>query len=183
MILRHRFHYVMYQISLSTRYPHSFIPDSIYCIGGFAGNETYSHCYKYEVHANSWTELPPMPEKRSYCSGAVLARKIYVIGQCQPGFSWSFCGLNARLTKIEIVCFIGGLSASGTDTPICHVFNVDGMVWGKVANMSSPRSKFRAIPIAGKIYCVGRWSISSKVSCDLLLDDAVSFCNESFFVW
>jgi hypothetical protein len=55
----------------------------IYAAGGFvalAGQAWYIEAYKYDIAANTWTQIASMPDSNGLCGGAFVNGKFYVVG-------------------------------------------------------------------------------------------------------
>jgi N-acetylneuraminic acid mutarotase len=158
-----------------------------------AGGQTYIHLQDssqdalrtvsaYDVDADVWSELPPLPEPRQHVSGGVVGSTFYVIGGRTTGqekvqsstyaldlenvdVGWQTLqdmptargGLACSVVATAIYCF-GGEGDTTSSTGVfdeVEVFDTITDQWSRLAAMPNPRHGFVVATIDKTIYVPG----------------------------
>ena len=104
--------------------------DHLYFIGGWIPppvdngeqNPAFRSCYRYDVRARQWSEIPPMRQGRCYFGAAFLQGRIYVLG------GW----VNADYDD-------------GDKTNSVEAFDPGTDTWVECTPMGEPRADFDAV--------------------------------------
>lgn len=106
----------------------------IYVLGGInSSEEIIADNEAYNVSANSWKVLEPMPTHRMEFFTATVGKKIYAIG-----------GFNYESTALNVV----------------EIYNPETNTWSEGTPMPTSRSQITGAVVDGKIYLTGGWPSS-----------------------
>lgn len=129
----------------------------IYLAGGYPGKPTggqrfaTQNVWKYNVDANTWTAMPPLPEARGSGELALLGRELH---------------------------FFGGVDANRVDQEHHWSLSLDGGTsWAPAAPLPNPRSHLGDAVIDGKIYAIGGQHGTDK---DLVTQDSVHIWDPAY---
>ncbi len=151
----------------------------IYLFGGARGG-TVSDASFYDVAANAWRELPPLPEPREHCIAGEIAGTLYVaagrsggIGGFEPS-TWAFDPVLETYTeRAPIATPRGGVAGAvlggklyvfggeGNDADPTGVFDeIEAFdpaanAWEALPAMLEPRHGLAAAELGGSIYLPG----------------------------
>ena len=104
--------------------------DQIYAIGGYNGNDALSSAERFDLRIGSWSELPPMAEKRSGLAAVARDSKIYALGGSKKPFG---------------------------DDPLssAECLDVHTGSWSGLASMTEKRDGLAAVMLDSQIFAIG----------------------------
>ncbi|CAL9703863.1 unnamed protein product [Knipowitschia caucasica] len=146
----------------------------LYCLGGFNRTERFNTMRRLDLATFTWSEMPPMYERRCYVSVTELNGRIYALGGYNGqsrlntaevfdlrSNQWSMIApMNeqrsdaccATLNGVIYIC--GGFN--GTDClQTVERYSIESNQWTPIAPMSVPRTGVRVVAFSNLIYAVG----------------------------
>lgn len=125
------------------------IGNKFYVFGGFripesgrTGWQPENKAWVFDLDAQSWSALPPMPTARGALTAVGVGSKIYVIGGA---------GIPAGISLPDGLTPGGAVELLGTN----EVFDTQTRTWTTLRAMPSSRNHLDAAHVDGKIYVIG----------------------------
>uniref|UniRef100_A0AAV2M717 BTB domain-containing protein n=1 Tax=Knipowitschia caucasica TaxID=637954 RepID=A0AAV2M717_KNICA len=151
-----------------------FVDGFLYCLGGFNRTERFNTMRRLDLATFTWSEMPPMYERRCYVSVTELDGRIYALGGYNGqsrlntaevfdlrSNQWSMIApmnkqrSDASCATLNGVIYICG-GFNGTDClQTAERYSIESNQWTLIAPMSVPRSGVRVVTFADLIYAVG----------------------------
>jgi Ca2+-binding RTX toxin-like protein len=162
--------------------------DTAYLLGGIVGDApgpSTDHVWKYDTTTNTWSEGPPLPERRGAGGGAIVGRTIHYFGGVGPGGQndyvdeeehWAL-DLDAAQPAWEAraplpnprnhlagaalqgkVYAVGGQhgrDSAGGNQGEVDVYDPATNAWARVASLPTPRGHMGATVLEGRLYAIG----------------------------
>lgn len=159
--------------------------NKLYVFGGFyTGTITTARSDVYDPAANSWSQLPDLPEELTHSAVVADGNTVWLVGgyvDNHPGPStrsvWKYNTVNRTYTRGPLLPaprgagaaaivgrelhFFGGTSrvagsTADPDQPDHWVLNLDtGTAWNARAPLPNPRNHLTGAAVGGKIYAIG----------------------------
>jgi kelch-like protein 8 len=172
------------------RYAHCAcaVGDVMYVLGGIEeieGRErTVSSVLRFDSHAQTWSEVAPMPAGREFSGACVVGGGIYIFGGRDDAsvsttttyrFStetntWATLSPMPEVRQFHSVCVLDGyiyVMGGGNDNlPLSSVHRFDPVAdsWSEVAPMFMARTGFGTFVLGGSIHVVGGFDGESSVT-------------------
>ncbi|HEX8657887.1 MAG TPA: malectin domain-containing carbohydrate-binding protein, partial [Hymenobacter sp.] len=158
------------------------VNNQMYTFGGYyTGLQATNLTQKYDLAADQWTTLAPMPLRATHTAGAVVGSEVWVVG----GFVGNYPGVVTNAVQVydtqantwrkgpplplprgsgaaavvgKQLHFFGGLEPNvQTDSPLHYVLDVDNesASWQLAAPLPMPRCHLGGATLGGKIYALG----------------------------
>lgn len=161
------------------------VAGKLYVFGGFyTGTTTTARSDVYDPAANSWSQLPDLPEELTHSAVVADGNTVWLVGgyvDNHPGPStrsvWKYDTVNRTYTRGPLLPaprgaggaaivgrelhFFGGTSrvagsTADPDQPDHWVLNLDnGTTWSARAPLPNPRNHLAGATVDGKIYAIG----------------------------
>ena len=164
----------------------ALVDGTVLVAGGFLMNGSHTDLVEaYDIAANSWSTLQPLPAGLDHAGAATVGGKIYVVGgylsfgqgvlssatyEYDPtGDSWTsrtpmpLARAAAATVELDgLIYVLGGVGPQPT-VPLAYDPNEDS--WTQLAPMSAEREHLTAAAVGGTIYVVGgRQSVVQNVA-------------------
>ncbi|MBG6239956.1 N-acetylneuraminic acid mutarotase [Mycetocola sp. CAN_C7] len=161
------------------------VAGKLYVFGGFyTGTTTTARSDVYDPAANTWSQLPDLPEELTHSAVVADGSTVWLVGgyvDNHPGPStrsvWKYNTVSRTYTRGPLLPaprgagaaaivgrelhFFGGTSrvagsTADPDQPDHWVLNLDnGTTWGARAPLPNPRNHLAGATVAGKVYAIG----------------------------
>jgi len=153
--------------------------EEIYVFGG-SNDATLALASVYDTGADSWDELPNLPEPRDHCLAAAIGDLIYIVGGRDGGIadiegeSWVFDPTTGLYEEIEPLPTLRAGVAGGVlgghiivaggegnaDDPVGIFHEVESYdpltgLWTEHADLSTPRHGFAGAVLGDQLYLLG----------------------------
>jgi N-acetylneuraminic acid mutarotase len=156
------------------------VGNDMYVMGGvgkFDGRvHTSRSVLKFDSHAQTWSEVAPMPEPRAYAGACVVGSNIHVLGGKGPGSvftatsyrynmdtdAWSTLAPMPQVMRGHCICAVGGLiyvlggmSSDNIASSAVHSFDPVTNCWSAVTPMLAARVSCASFVLNGSIHVAG----------------------------
>ncbi|KAM9367004.1 kelch-like protein 10 [Symphorus nematophorus] len=160
----------------------AFLDGSLYCLGGFDGDEEFSIMNRFDLDTHTWQEVAPMHSCRCFVSVTVLDGYIYAIGgfdgnerldtaeRYLPSTNqWTMTApmneqrSDASCTTLHGKVYICG-GFNGTEyLSTAECYDPENDQWTLIASMDSSRSGLGVVAYADRIFAVGGFSGTAQL--------------------
>jgi N-acetylneuraminic acid mutarotase len=147
--------------------------------GPCSGFIVFANVERFDIATNTWSTVAPLPTARSDIGAIEHGGKIYVFGGCtgsgaatvtnevdiydpttdtwtegapMPTARAAFYGIGIKGDGIYVM---GGIDASGAQSPANEVYNIALNSWSTATPMPDPRAEMGVASHGGRIYTVG----------------------------
>ena len=168
--------------------PRQYLPNTMLVIGGWNGSNILQSVECFDFKVNQWSALCEMPDSRSYCGGAVVRDKVYVVGgRDRNGVSNSVCmydpSMNTWTSSIpsmqsereglgvavlnDCIYAVGGRNREEGSLNTAEVLDMtEGgtQEWRNISSMNTRRWGVGVAAMNGRLYAVGGWDGRQRLS-------------------
>jgi hypothetical protein len=156
------------------------VGDAMYVMGGLdiidSRVRPVKSVLKFDIRAQSWSEVMPMPEHRRYAGACVLGSNVYLLGGKGPGNafiattsrynadtdSWVMLAPMPQATESHGICAFGGLihvlcgkASNNIASSVHRFFDPVANSWSTLAPMLTDRFASAAFVLNGSIHVAG----------------------------